>query len=119
MFKVTAMDPAEKADAIPSDVSLLWQRALDKYQESTGKDLEEVPRFTRVEDIFKDAELQQGTFNKFRHNGEMVDRLRSSVARNVNVLQSLQFVVDGAALVSTYSIFLNKTTYRVVSFQMI
>ncbi|KKZ68736.1 hypothetical protein EMCG_05645 [[Emmonsia] crescens] len=92
------MDPAEKADAIPSDVSLLWQRALDKYQESTGKDLEEVPRFTRVEDIFKDAELQQGTFNKFRHNGEMVDRLRSSVARNVNFLQSLQFVVDGAAL---------------------
>ncbi|PGH06161.1 hypothetical protein GX51_02549 [Blastomyces parvus] len=94
----TAWDPTEKADAIPSDVSLLWKQALDKYRESTGKDLQKVPRFTAVEDILKDAELQQTTFNKFRHDGELIDRLRSSIARNINYLGSLKFLVDGAAL---------------------
>ncbi|KLJ13644.1 hypothetical protein EMPG_11426 [Blastomyces silverae] len=98
VISVTAMDLTEKADLIPSDVSLLWQQALARYRESTGKDLQKVPRFTSVENILKDAELQQTTFNRFRHDGELIDRLRSSVARNVNYLGSLRFLVDGAAL---------------------
>ncbi|OJD24012.1 hypothetical protein ACJ73_04630 [Blastomyces percursus] len=36
---VAATDLTENADAIPSDVSLLWQQALVQYHESTGKDL--------------------------------------------------------------------------------
>ncbi|EEH16587.1 hypothetical protein PABG_06674 [Paracoccidioides brasiliensis Pb03] len=92
-----AEKPLVEVDA-PSDVSLLWQQALDKYQESTGKNLKQIPSFGRVEDILADAELQQSMFSTFRHNGEMGDRLRSSVARNASFLESLRFVVDGAAL---------------------
>ncbi|KAG5292849.1 hypothetical protein I7I48_05057 [Histoplasma ohiense] len=93
----TARDSMGKA-SVPSDISLLWQRALDKYQENTGKDLEDMPHFTNVEDILDDAQLQQTAFDQFRHDGELLDRIRSSVAGNFNFLESLKFLVDGAAL---------------------
>ncbi|EER37611.1 predicted protein [Histoplasma capsulatum H143] len=93
----TARDSMGKA-SISSDISLLWQRALDKYQENTGKDLEDMPHFTNVEDILDDAQLQQTAFDQFRHDGELLDRIRSSVTGNFNFLESLKFLVDGAAL---------------------
>ncbi|PGH15791.1 hypothetical protein AJ79_02171 [Helicocarpus griseus UAMH5409] len=99
MAQISGTTGLHVAENFPtSDVPFLWQQALEKYQESTGKALQQLPRFARVEDILKDTELQEGTFNKFRHNGGMVDRLRSSIARNASFLESLKFVVDAAAL---------------------
>ncbi|KMW67093.1 hypothetical protein BDDG_11912 [Blastomyces dermatitidis ATCC 18188] len=66
-------------DPYPSDESrtrfATMAAGVARYHKSTGEDLQKVPRFTSVEYILKDAELQQTTFNRFRHDGELIDRL--------------------------------------------
>ncbi len=87
--------PSSLQDA-SSDVASIWQDALLKYSHSTGKDIQSLPRYTNVNDILKDGEIQNGVFSTYRHDGSIVQRLRSSIIRSNGIIQSGAQVLGAA-----------------------
>jgi hypothetical protein len=82
---------------LPTDISLLWQEALVKYQKQTGINLGPSGKNVNVAMIIADQDAQLKTFNTFRHDGGKVDKLRSLASRNVDIIQGIAKHIGDAA----------------------
>lgn len=80
-----------------TDIASLWTDALKSYYVTTGQDLRTLPRFTSVNDIMNDAQLKNDLFDNFRHDKGKVDRLRSAVTRNSDlVMKGAEYIAQAA-----------------------
>jgi hypothetical protein len=82
-----------------SDLGLMWQQALDEYaSESGGKDLRGTDSSQwNMGRILGDQEEQLQLFGVFRHDKGRVDKLRSLVSKNSQIIQSVASNIANAA----------------------
>lgn len=80
-----------------SDLARLWEQALAKYAETTGKDLAMLPRFKSVSDLVEDSEIKTNMFKKWRNPEDKVDKLRSALGKTTEVLGKLVEIAGSAA----------------------
>lgn len=84
-----------------TDIAQLWSEALKSYYVTTGQDLRTLPRFTSVDAILSDSQLKNDLFDNFRHDKGKVDKLRSAVTRNSDlVMKSAEYIAQAAIPVS-------------------
>ena len=86
----------EYAKESTSDLATLWQSALTDYYVSAKMDVAQMKVYTSMSDIQLDTDIQKN-FEKFRHNGGKVDKLRSLVARNTELIISGATYITEAA----------------------
>jgi hypothetical protein len=96
-------------DEEASDIGALWEQALNQYfldtkdvledyYVDTGKNTKSLPQRTwKVSSIINDQEQQLEDFRTYRHNQGVVDKLRSVVRRNSDIIQSVAQLVSEAA----------------------
>lgn len=86
-------------DDLESDIGILWQDALNKYaKESDGTDLRSLDSSRwNMNVILAEQDRQVTLFTEFRHNKGKLDKLRSLVARNSAMIQSVAGSVVNAA----------------------
>jgi hypothetical protein len=88
-------------DEESSDIGALWEQALNRYYADTGTDIKSLPQKTwSVAAIMNDQERQVKEFTDWRHNKGAVDKLRSAISRNSDIIQSVaQHLTDAASAV--------------------
>lgn len=80
-----------------TDIAELWNEALKSYYVTTGQDLRTLPKFRNVNDIMNDAQLKNDLFDNFRHDKGKVDKLRSAVTRNSDlVMKGAEYIAQAA-----------------------
>jgi hypothetical protein len=85
-------------DQDESDIGRVWEDALDKYCKDTGTNIKHLPQMKwNVSAIIGEQERQVETFNKYRHNKGVVDKFRTAISRNSDVIQSVANNVANAA----------------------
>jgi hypothetical protein len=96
-------------DEEASDIGALWEQALNQYfldtkdvlkdyYVDTGKNTKSLPQRTcKVSSIINDQEQQLKDFHTYRHNKGVVDKLRSLVRRNSDIIQNVAQLVSEAA----------------------
>ena len=82
-----------------TDLGVMWQQALDEYaNESGGKDLRGTDSSQwNMGRILGDQEEQLQLFSVFRHDKGRVDKLRSLVSKNSQIIQSVASNIANAA----------------------
>ena len=92
-----------------SDIGALWEQALNQYfldtkdvfkdyYVDTGKNTKSLLQRTwKVSSIINDQEQQLEDFCIYRHNKGFVDKVRSLVRRNSDIIQSVAQLVSEAA----------------------
>ena len=94
---LAAMSAYVPEKSAATDIAALWYDALKSYSQTTGHDLSKVPRFTSVNDIMQDRQLQADVFNKKRHPGTKVDKLRSALSQSSDLIQTVGGYIASAA----------------------
>lgn len=96
-----AEQPSDDALEDASDLAELWQKALDDFQGSTKLDLKAM-RFKSMEEAMESADQQAKKFNKFRHNDGKVDKVRSALGDNLELIEKIinvgKFAADTASV---------------------
>ena len=85
-----------KANSQSSDVGAIWEAAVRKYKEKTKTELL-ISSTWSVSSIMKEQERQLQTFSQYRHDASKLDKLRSFLSRNCEIVQSLAEQVATAA----------------------
>jgi hypothetical protein len=103
------MNRNEIEEKEPSDIGILWKQALDKYYSDTkdvlkdfyGKNGKVLPEMDWDTDtLFKLQEQEAEKFSKFRHKGDTLDKIRSAIGKNSEIIQAVaQNVTDAASAV--------------------
>lgn len=70
-----------------TDLTDLWQKAMAEYTESVGQDIRELPHYNNITDVMSDAQLHAEHFNSFRHPPGSVNKLRTRLNRQVDIIQ--------------------------------
>ena len=84
-------------DEEATDIAQLWQEALKQYYINTKQDLTTLPRFTSVKAVMDDGQLKNDAFNEYRHPKTQVNKLRSAVSRNIDLIQTgAQYLAQAA-----------------------
>ncbi|KAL8388797.1 hypothetical protein RB595_008937 [Gaeumannomyces hyphopodioides] len=82
----------------PTDLATLWDQALTTYSERTNVDIRKAMQPQKsVNSIMMDQQQLLQAFSGFRHNKGKVDKLRTVIARNADVIQSVAALVANAA----------------------
>ncbi|KAF8860934.1 hypothetical protein BDZ45DRAFT_293513 [Acephala macrosclerotiorum] len=77
-------------DQDATDIGRAWEDALDKYCKDTGTNIKYLPQMKwSVSAIVNEQQRQVETFNSYRHNKGLTDRLRSMISKNSDVIQSV------------------------------
>ncbi|CZR57803.1 uncharacterized protein PAC_07692 [Phialocephala subalpina] len=77
-------------DQDTTDIGRAWEDALDKYCKDTGTNIKYLPQMKwSVTAIINEQQRQVETFNSYRHNKGLTDRLRSMISKNSDVIQSV------------------------------
>ena len=80
-----------------TDLAQLWREALTQYYINTEQDLTTLPRFTSMQAVMNDEKLQKDAFNKYRHPETQVNKLRTVLGRNVDLIQKgAQYLAQAA-----------------------
>lgn len=79
-----------------SDVGAIWEEALRKYRETAKIDLVADSKWN-ILSIMEEQARQVQLFSQYRHDKGKVDKLRSFLSRNSNIVQSLAEQVANAA----------------------
>lgn len=81
-----------------TDLGTLWQEALIKYYEESGTDLRNLPASRlNITHIKAEQEQQLRLFSDYRHDKGKVDKLRSLVAQNSDIIISVATHIATAA----------------------
>ncbi|KLU84503.1 hypothetical protein MAPG_03544 [Magnaporthiopsis poae ATCC 64411] len=81
-----------------TDVAALWDQALTSYSDRTGVDIRmAVQPQKSISSIMMEQQRLLQAFSGFRHNKGKVDKLRTVIARNADVVQSVATLVADAA----------------------
>ena len=83
-----AVEPQQDLD---SDIAQIWNEAVQKYADTIGEEVKNLLNYD-VSDITN----REGAFNEYRHDGHMVDKLRSSLSRSTEFLTSIANIVGSA-----------------------
>ena len=78
------------------DVGAIWEAAVSKYRSQTKTDVVASSTWS-VSSILREQERQLQMFNQYRHDTGKLDRLRSFLSRNSQIVQSLAEQVATAA----------------------
>ncbi|KAL8294605.1 hypothetical protein RB597_007774 [Gaeumannomyces tritici] len=82
----------------PTDLAALWDQALTSYSERTSVDIRKAMQPQKsINSIMMDQQQLLQAFSGFRHNKGKTDKLRTVVARNADVIQSVAALVANAA----------------------
>lgn len=83
---------------VNTDLGTMWQEALIKYYEECGTDLRTIhpSRFTATH-ILAEQDHQLLLFNQFRHDKGKLDKLRSLIASNSEIIQGVASHIAEAA----------------------
>ncbi|PKS12614.1 hypothetical protein jhhlp_000822 [Lomentospora prolificans] len=89
---------APTGDAEQTDLGTMWQEALIKYYEECGTDLRTIhpSRFT-INHILAEQDHQLLLFNQFRHDKGKLDKLRSLISSNSQIIQGVATHIAEAA----------------------
>lgn len=90
MMQHTELCLRPKAD-VTSDVGLIWESAVDRYQAITGEQIQQLARAKSVAQILEDIDDNEARFKIHRHDGTKLDRFRTLVSQS---LSPIQFVGD-------------------------
>ncbi|RSL87145.1 hypothetical protein CDV31_016307 [Fusarium ambrosium] len=90
MMQHTELCLRPKAD-VTSDVGLIWESAVDRYQAITGEQIQQLARAKSVAQILEDINDNEARFKIHRHDGTKLDRFRTLVSQS---LSPIQFVGD-------------------------
>lgn len=91
-----------KEEEESSDIGALWKEALDQYKKEAKlkPDLERQMMHQmswNVPSIIQEQNRQLDAFLKWRHSGNVIDKLRTAVSRNSAIIQSVATQVGNAA----------------------
>lgn len=87
----------EYANEDLTDLAALWVDASREYYTITGLDVRRMKKFNNIGEVLKDTEVQDN-FAKFRHNKGNVDKLRSFIARNSElIMKGAEAIADAAS----------------------
>ena len=85
-------------DEESSNIWALCEQALNSYYVDTGTDIKGLPQKTwSVAVMMDDQERQMKEFTACRHNKGVVDKLRSAIGRNSDIIQSVAQILASAA----------------------
>lgn len=81
-----------------TDIGTLWQEALIRYYEECGTDLRAVPPARlNIEHIIAEQDHQLLLFSEYRHNKGKVDKLRSLISKNSEIVVGVATHIANAA----------------------
>jgi hypothetical protein len=85
-----------------TDIGALWNEALDQYRKETRHNREVADQVTRhmkmdVSLVLQEQNRQLERFIDWRHGGGFVDKLRSAVSKNSDIITSLATQLGNAA----------------------
>ncbi|CBX95105.1 hypothetical protein LEMA_P115200.1 [Plenodomus lingam JN3] len=81
-----------------SDVAVLWEAALDNYRKTTDVDLRAHLRTQRSTTSIKlEQQRQLETFKAFRHNKGKLDRFRTMISGNADIIEGVAKHIGDAA----------------------
>ncbi|EWG49990.1 hypothetical protein FVEG_09329 [Fusarium verticillioides 7600] len=78
-----------------SDISLLWQGAIDRYKAITGKEVD-LERATNVQQVLGALEDKEEKFKWRRHDGSQIDKFRTLVKEALAPIQLIGDIVVNA-----------------------
>jgi hypothetical protein len=78
-----------------SDISLLWQGAIDRYKTITGKEVN-FKRATNVQQVLDTIEDKEEKFKWRRHDGSKIDKFRTLVKQALTPIQLIGDIVAHA-----------------------
>jgi hypothetical protein len=88
----------DKSPHEETDLGPLWEEALIKYYEECGTDLRSLPASRlNAAHIKAEQEHQLLLFNEYRHDKGKLDKLRSLVAQNSNIVINVATHIANAA----------------------
>lgn len=88
-------------DGEETDIGTLWQEALIRYYEECGTDLRAVPPARlNIDHIKAEQDHQLLLFGEYRHNKGKVDKLRSLVSKNSEIVVGVATHIANAASAS-------------------
>jgi hypothetical protein len=81
----------------PTDVGALWSDAIAQYEKLAGVKLQSMEQAQTVEDVLGFMEGWSGKFDKFRHDGGKLDKLRSLVRDGLSPIDEIGGYLASAA----------------------
>ncbi|KAH7216441.1 hypothetical protein BKA60DRAFT_65836 [Fusarium oxysporum] len=78
-----------------SDISLLWQSAIDRYKAITGKEVD-LKRTTNVQQVLDTIEDKEENFKWRRHDGSKIDKFRTLVKEALAPIQLIGDIIVNA-----------------------
>jgi hypothetical protein len=89
------------ASSSRDDVALLWQRAIDEYNNNPDlkhlKDMRRVESLNSLDEIIKVRETESKKFSILRNDGGKISWLRSKVKKCLGPIDSIANFIAGAA----------------------
>lgn len=82
-------------DSEVSDISLLWQSAIDRYKAITGKEVD-LKRTTNVQQVLDTIEDKEEKFKWRRHDGSKIDKFRTLVKEALAPIQLIGDIIVNA-----------------------
>ncbi|KAH7480071.1 hypothetical protein FOMA001_g7651 [Fusarium oxysporum f. sp. matthiolae] len=93
-----------------SDISLLWQSAIDRYKAITGKEVD-LKRTTNVQQVLDTIEDKEENFKWRRHDGSKIDKFRTLVKEALAPIQLIgDIIVNATKTVRRLAIYLTVLT---------
>lgn len=89
------------AQAPKTDLALLWEAAVDDYEQRTKRSLRMGP-WRSMDEVIQGTENQVNNFKDFRHQGTKVDKVRTAFKNNLwliqKVVNTLQIIGNTASV---------------------
>lgn len=79
---------ADDEDGSATDLAEVWREAMLEYRKTTDQPLDALPRFRNIESVMENAQRETDLFDKYRHPGDKVDKLRTLLRNNLGHIEA-------------------------------
>lgn len=79
-----------------ADVKKLWETAIRRYEEVSGKTLESRPEAKTLDDVLSEIQTRKSRFESRRDSDSKIDRLRDLVKKCLQPVEKLSEIVAQA-----------------------
>lgn len=80
-----------------TDVKKLWETAIRRYEEGSGRTLESLPEAKTLNDVLSEIQIRKSRFESRRHSDSKLDRLRDLVKKCLQPVEKLSEMVAQAS----------------------
>ncbi|RAL03009.1 uncharacterized protein BO80DRAFT_23176 [Aspergillus ibericus CBS 121593] len=81
----------------PTDISLIWQDAIHRYEQLTDLKISSLEPVTNVEGVLRQTRKTASRFRLHRHDNGKLDKLRTVIGKSLGTVEAVGEIVGGAA----------------------